>query len=591
MLATRMKQAAAGVVTNPYLAVVNSLSATVIAYWPLDESSGSTVNDRSGNGRGGTITGNVTPGAAGLLGTAFSFAGAVTDYIYAGAALRAAIDPTEYSCSFFAKVTSTPANQARLHALNLDSGEYVAVAEVRSGLRLDQYQSEQAQAQSYQASWLPDATWLHIVVYNSESTGQFGFYVNRVFLPAGRSTPGAIQAIATENPFFGKLFVGSIQHIVWMDTGLPSQADVNLLYNGGGFPEVTGAVLSDTFDGSESAPIASPRASGLVVTDTGSLMSLSSGALIWTGKTSDVAVPRILTPTTQALKWGRAVVAVVNTGSVATGWRTTNTGSPNTEAFLMQSGTLFSYATGELLSWGAIAGGEYKVAFVRSEKYTLHLIKGGVYTEWTIVNISRTPIEAAAPVALYGGFGVGSTSASNSVNAVKVYDLPAPFNLPYTEVTSRLPATVSAGATFTHEGNAFVSFIVGALPSADYIDFRFRVQDASNYWSLRIATTGALTLWETVAGTPTDRSPSAETAAGNYVYTLQLIGSTIRLIRYVPSGDVSSIRWTYSSASNFATETDGELTSLGTGGRVTEIIAWPRTLGASAAAVLDAAVA
>lgn len=50
-------------------------SANLIAYWPMHEDSGSTMNDVSGNNHDGSITG-ATVGAGGLLGnTAYSFDG------------------------------------------------------------------------------------------------------------------------------------------------------------------------------------------------------------------------------------------------------------------------------------------------------------------------------------------------------------------------------------------------------------------------------------------------------------------------------------------------------------------------------------
>ena len=40
-------------------------------------------------------------------------------------------------------------------------------------------------------------------------------------------------------------------------------------------------------------------------------------------------------------------------------------------------------------------------------------------------------------------------------------------------------------------------------------------------------------------------------------------------------------------SANFATETDGELETEGTGGAVTDIIAWPRTLSGAALSTLQ----
>jgi hypothetical protein len=74
-----------------YAALVDGL----VAYWKLDETSGSTAYDSTANGNDGTINGNMTLGAAGQFGTAYGFDGdgdyvyrAVSDFqsgVYAGA--------------------------------------------------------------------------------------------------------------------------------------------------------------------------------------------------------------------------------------------------------------------------------------------------------------------------------------------------------------------------------------------------------------------------------------------------------------------------------------------------------------------------
>lgn len=53
-----------------------------VGYWPMDETSGSTVFDRSGNARNGTITGTVSPEVGGPAGQrCLSFAGTTNSYI------------------------------------------------------------------------------------------------------------------------------------------------------------------------------------------------------------------------------------------------------------------------------------------------------------------------------------------------------------------------------------------------------------------------------------------------------------------------------------------------------------------------------
>jgi len=55
----------------------------LVGHYPLDEDSGSTANDRSGNGNDGTVSG-ATPGATGVLGTTCYSFDATDDYVTTG---------------------------------------------------------------------------------------------------------------------------------------------------------------------------------------------------------------------------------------------------------------------------------------------------------------------------------------------------------------------------------------------------------------------------------------------------------------------------------------------------------------------------
>jgi hypothetical protein len=166
----------------------------------------------------------------------------------------------------------------------------------------------------------------------------------------------------------------------------------------------------------------------------------------------------------------------------------------------------------------------------------------------------------------------GHLANNNSVGTWGDYrivsQLGAPLNSDYGIATQRL-VTPAASTAFTHTADAHIEFTVTTLPSASTIDLRFRQQDASNYWQVTISSTGALTLNEVVAGTPTQRATAAAAVAnGNRVY-LVLNGSTLK------AWSNNVLKWTYASASGFATATSGLLNSLGTGGVLSEAISWP----------------
>jgi hypothetical protein len=114
---------------------------------------------------------------------------------------------------------------------------------------------------------------------------------------------------------------------------------------------------------------------------------------------------------------------------------------------------------------------------------------------------------------------------------------------------------------------------------------RFRVQDSNNYWSIRITNIGTLVLEEVVAGVISQRINVVAIVSSGHRIVVVAEGSTIRVYSN------NDLRGTYASASNFSTAAAGELNSLGTGGAVSDIVAWPRTISGAAALLLDEAVA
>lgn len=576
--------------SDPYTIIVTGIP-DLVAYWPLNETSGTTVRDHSGNNRNGTSSG-ATLGQAGQLGLAYQFTG--SSLLTAGADLTAALDPTEYTCSFFINVNLNGAIVPRLNVIYTDALNNYSVVEIRATNRLDMYLRESAINQSLvELGLVPDETWIHVVAFNSESTGQSGVYLNRLYLPVGRTVPGLpVTTITATYPQFGADFEGYLQHVCWWNR-LLTQSEVNSLYYGAFAAASTDItdVLVDLFTTTEAAPIASPRTAEpgpgtVTITDTAPLMSISSGNLIWTGKTVDVTTPRLFTTNTQSRVVGRAVMNVLTPGSIAPGWRATNTASPNTAAFLFQGGVLYSYIATALLNVGAVTTNgtvEYKTAHIMDRYGAFFLIKGGAFTQWTVMAASDT--DAAA---WYAGFGVGSASTANVIASLRVVDLPTPFNQPYEWATARLAGGRAAADAFTHDADCVLAFTLTTRPSASNVDFRFRIQDSSNYWQVTINNAGTITLNEVVAGTPTARGTAASGLNNGdriWIYAhATRIQSTVRL-----SGAYTS-PWTYTSATNFQAATGGLLSAEGTGGSISDIVAWPRVLGAAAAAVLDDAL-
>lgn len=168
-----------------------------------------------------------------------------------------------------------------------------------------------------------------------------------------------------------------------------------------------------------------------------------------------------------------------------------------------------------------------------------------------------------------------------TVDDLKLVRLPAPWNTDYGIATQRLAGNRSAGDVFVHIANALIAFTVTTRPVAGNVDFRFRIQDATNYWQVTIDSTGALTLNEVVGGGATLRATAAGVIVSGHSVLIVADGTTIKAY----SND--TLRWTYASAVNFATSTNGLLFDEGTGGSISEIVSWPRQISGSALTILN----
>lgn len=570
-----------------YRSVVTSIRG-LVAYWPLNEAFGTSIADASGNGRGGVSSG-VSLAQPGQVGPCYQFAG--SGLVSAGAAFRAALNPAEFSVSMLVNIHSVPAQNVRLHNMFLNSLAEYSAAECRNGNRLDGYLQENGVSQAGPGfETIPNDTWLHLIYFNSVSTGQFGYYVNGLYLPAGRVVTGlAVPVIDSPYPQIGTNLIGYLQHVAWYNR-LLTQAEADRLYRAA-FSPATAALLTladDAYTTAASNPLTTPRAGdpgpgNWDLTDTGSLLSTSTGSLRWTGKPANFD-PRQVSTATYARKQGRAVLGRLTPGSLAVGWGLTTGRTGDHQGVLLQSATLFVQANASQLNLGTAASSvEYRTASVMRRNGATHWIKGGAFGEWTLLYVSRVGSAAA-----YAGVGEWSVSTTNAVNRVEVVDLPAPFNKDFDLASTRLAGGRTAGDTFAHPADCILTFAVTTRPTSGNIDVRFRAQGPSDYWQVTVDSTGALVLNEVVAGSATQRG----TGAGvNSAWEVQIlaVGSSIRVVT-TDATDSAVVKISYASAMNFQAATAGSLADEGAGGSVSALVVYPVTASPAAIAVLDAAI-
>lgn len=254
-----------------------------------------------------------------------------------------------------------------------------------------------------------------------------------------------------------------------------------------------------------------------------------------------------------------------------------NANPDETNSFYFDDGDL-KYADSNIggPSMGTVPTGTYSIAQVHRTAGDFMLIKGEAYTDWTLLWIGNAwtndPIYHAA-----------WTLEASTWHTMRAVNLPAPWDTDYGIATDRKASTPAAGTTFVHEADFILEWTQTTVPSADTTDVLIRVQDATNYWIVRVNSSGDLSLQEVVGGSPTQRANSAGTIANGERIVVNAVGNTI-----TAWGNNVQL-WTYASASNFATKTAGEVDALGTAGVVTNLVTYPRTLSGDANTVLNRA--
>lgn len=353
-------------------------------------------------------------------------------------------------------------------------------------------------------------------------------------------------------------------------------------------------LLYDQFNVSAAAPLASPRTcepgpGTLTLVQTDGQFSIVAGQLVFPTQTTPVWGDQgIITPSTLTNVVGRTLLATIRltSGSLTVlAWKEAanldiQAGAGN-RYFINLSATSNTIHVG-VASVSSFSVGDwvtnqaYRLAISRRSAGAFMLIKGGAFTEWTLLWVATEAMADSLYPVLSNLSGVGT------LDNLKVADLDAPWNTDFGISVQRLSGSVAAGTSFTHEADCLIEYTVTAVSSGADMDVLFRIQDASNYWRLRVNNAGGLILAEVVAGTPTTRGSVAGVVANGDRVVIVAAGSTIRVY------EANTLRITYASATNFATATAGEVDTLGTGGVVSDLISWPRTLSNQPLRALEA---
>lgn len=213
----------------------------------------------------------------------------------------------------------------------------------------------------------------------------------------------------------------------------------------------------------------------------------------------------------------------------------------------------------------------YSIAVILRPSGSFVLIKGGVYTKWSLVFVG---VEGSSSN-LRGGFS--NQNASGNIDDVRIVDLPAPWNTQYGIATNYL-SSVTSGNTTTSTADAWVT-VDWTAAAGETVDLMVRRTDDNNCWIARcIKNSNIIRLIEKNAGIETVRSSAARTWNTGTTYTIVALmtGSGITLYTHVAGAFGSSVN-TYASATFNQTQTGVKVQG---GASLANLVCFPRDVDA-----------
>ena len=340
-------------------------------------------------------------------------------------------------------------------------------------------------------------------------------------------------------------------------------------------------VRSD-FTTAASAPVGSPYTcepgpGTLTLTDTGNRLSIAGGKLTFAsgGTAGDPGVWGAVRTRAAGLAMLAEVTKTASGGTQTyLGWDTNTTGTADAASIYLASLSVYARIAGATtfaLESFALST-SYAVAVVTRASGAWYCIKGGAFTEWTLIYV--TPIGNTSSI--YPA--IADVDMAATYDTLRVAQLSAPWNSEYGIATQRI-ASASVGDTLAAESNGLVEMTWTAV-TGQTLELSVRRTDDDNRWIVRGDQAGStIKLIERNAGTETERSNAAQTWTNGAAYRVLIVMDGNSIKTYTGTGTAKN---SYASASF-----NGTATGVHTNRAGTEYIAWPRTLSGSALSALN----
>jgi hypothetical protein len=145
-----------------------TISAGLVAFYPFDETSGTSANDASGNGHTATLSGGATF-ASGLQDNAVSLSGS-NQYVSLPSGIVSSL--SSFSICTWVKLSTAPPQWARIFDFGTGTNTYMFLTpNSGAGTRFSITTSGNGQEQQINAPALTTGTWRHVAVTRTGNTG------------------------------------------------------------------------------------------------------------------------------------------------------------------------------------------------------------------------------------------------------------------------------------------------------------------------------------------------------------------------------------------------------------------------------------
>lgn len=329
------------------------------------------------------------------------------------------------------------------------------------------------------------------------------------------------------------------------------------------------------FGTDDAAPISNPYVGeygSLVPVDSGNRASVSGGRMDFTagGGAND---PRVYSSTTHARAAGRTALGTIQSGNYwALGWASATTGVRNAMRAGASAFTVTHNASAVANVYPCTGGVTYSIAVVLRSTGQWFFVKGGEFTNWTLIFVSNVD----ATVNEYAMLTTEATSVSASfLDNFRVVDMGTPFS--DEAFATNKTASPGVGATSTAEANAIVEMTWTAVTGQDWNLYVRRVDD-SNAIIIRSSQGGStIKVIKIEAAAETELNSVAQTFSNGVAYRVcvYLDGSNIKTS--VDNTMKNSTTSTY-NASETGVKTDRAGSNLN---------CWPRVLSGVALTLMN----